>query len=423
MSVPKPSFTWCLETLYTTGGGRWVGDVTQLQPSQDLFVPSEGVPAQWMNYIHSRETSDIAGLRAFSTPMVAMNWPTTFALSGLTMSSGSFAALFGMFYADPTATTTGGYWMALCSHSGGNTLNAFQSFDHGRSWADFSSSTMITASTLQLVATCASANPATNDWVVGYTASFSPTGTIKIVKGTQSISFGWASVNTTLSDATGWAVFTSNFIAGNFVIAGWGGVLGTFVQYSTDQGATWHAPTFSPTSQFSTGMNTGSLVSVAGAFAGASRLLLFPVHNPVSARLDYAYSTDGTTWTFATLSTALGSTETVVSASWDSANAIFVVATTAHIFTSPDGITWTTLAVSTPMVTGGGSLSCVTCLGGLWLALGGGWQGAYSIDLGASWHSVYPHTSPVSVAYASGRGFLVAQLGASGYFRGSLLGG
>ncbi len=176
---------------------------------------------------------------------------------------------------------------------------------------------------------------------------------------------------------SGVTVFTDakvRFVNGNLVLASGSSTHGALSVFSSTTGANLS--------------NAFTLLNVPTWILKSNQTQLLAI--PANSGNPLVYSTaDGLTWTTTALS-VLGSTEVPLDVAWSSNKALWLLATSLHKFyTSPDGVTWTLVGTLTSL---SAAITSVAASGSYWMAATYTASGTFPTNLlfspdGTSWYA------------------------------------
>lgn len=372
LNVTYAGPTWATATNFPAGSDPWNGQPLRVLPPIAYATPGEPMPAEYFNSLLGRACDQISSLQSqvnallnYVGQLPALNWS-----KGISVVMAPTAACF-----DKGSNA----WIVAAGTSDGTTNNAKinRSYDGGDLFQPVGTGYGAVTNHFhtQVIAADGAGNylTSTNVNTSLLTFNYYDGSTWHLATATESTFLG-------LSDA--------HFFNNQFVMFG--------PPNGTQIGLQFATPTSAPTSIVVDGACPAGLANVAKSrtfySASLNQLLWLPLdttgtgwgHSIVIANIGSAFA-------YGTFPLVVG--DDLVGCSYDEAAALWVAciinaSNVARFLTSPDGLTWTTLATTISLGTGGGG--GFTTLDDLWICVGGGsTPGAvltfYSTDRGITW--------------------------------------
>lgn len=349
---PVIGLKWSLSGNFPGGANPWNSQPLAVLPAGTWFTPNTKPPAEEFNWLFGTATADLNTVLNAGANNPGLNWKPAKIPTGNDSHSGNPRELWQTVAWDQRQKQ----WLAGVRTFASFDCEVLYSPDGGYNWFALGTYIDMTATSGgQLSAVLA--HPSTpslyvvNGWLVGNTAV--------IYKGNGST---WTSVQTfgTTAKKSVLAYFAGVWVS---IFANGSGAQA----YSSTDATTW-TPRTIPASG---GLDT--LADLASAQSDATMVVIQRVANKPT----YMYSTNGTSWTAASLGT-FAATETAEDISWGvtSTGATFMVSvydsatgTTRFLRSVDDGLTWTAVTIGTSSTALNRKMTGLTAFGSMWIAI------------------------------------------------------
>jgi hypothetical protein len=386
MSFDTPPAIWATETTYPSG--PTAGDVCKVQPSGDLVLPGVKTPAEYSNFNFNQWTLAIRSSFGLVAATALSNWSPTVAIASVSSVTGpnNWA---GFSYDFAAARWVG----CMLSVNTTNRVTLAQSFDGGRTWAGFFTSTSLSGFVPLAMS-------------VGYFGGIGNNPAVAIISGSSTATahsiVGGVDTTTALAGPASAAVtwsFNTSPTAGNFYTYYINQTSGTFtghLQGADVTGTTWNAAVTIPAA-FASGTNhIGNLFVAKGPNAFTNSFIVAIGGATAGTDTAHIMSCNAAITTCTDITPAFLTGMVITGIAYGAQDGLWGVLCNngaggeSFLYTSPDLVNWTQVWTTATVSTTYG----LQVVGGVWcfvLYNGTSYQLWLSKDLGilgasASWH-------------------------------------